>query len=145
MVDGNGLPVAAKIGAANIHDIKFATETIDSFKIGQRIRRPKRLKADKAYDSDDFRKELWEKKIIPIISERKCRRKERPKTIAFNNHHKRYARQRWKVERSFAWIDSNKRLICFYERTKDSYDAFLRLAMIKCYLRRLIKRRKKYF
>ena len=46
--------------------------------------------------------------------------------------------KRWIVERTFAWISRNRRLMRDFERYATTVAAFVRLAMIRLMLRRLI-------
>jgi transposase len=45
--------------------------------------------------------------------------------------------KRWIVERTFAWISRNRRLVRDFERSAKTVVAFVRLAMIRIMLRRL--------
>ena len=45
--------------------------------------------------------------------------------------------KRWIVERTFAWISRNRRLVRDFERYASTVVAFVRLAMIRIMLRRL--------
>jgi len=47
--------------------------------------------------------------------------------------------KRWIVERTFAWISRNRRLMRDYERNARTVAAFVRLAMIRIMLRRLTR------
>jgi transposase len=47
--------------------------------------------------------------------------------------------KRWIVERTFAWISRNRRLMRDYERYARTVAAFVRLAMIRIMLRRLTR------
>ena len=47
--------------------------------------------------------------------------------------------KRWIVERTFAWMGRNRRLSKDYENTTRFATAYLRLAMIRLMLRRLIR------
>ena len=47
--------------------------------------------------------------------------------------------KRWIVERTFAWISRNRRLMRDYERHARTVAAFVRLAMIRIMLRRLAR------
>jgi transposase len=47
--------------------------------------------------------------------------------------------KRWVVERSFAWISRNRRLMRDFERYAATVAAFVRLAMIRLMLKRLTK------
>jgi transposase len=45
--------------------------------------------------------------------------------------------RRWVVERTFGWLMRHRRLVCDYETTSESAQAFIYLAMIRIQLRRL--------
>jgi len=45
--------------------------------------------------------------------------------------------KRWIVERTFAWISQNRRLMRDFERYATTVAAFVRLAMIRLMLRRM--------
>ncbi len=119
---------------ANWNDQRKLRETIDGIKIGKRRRRPKRLGLDKGYDSEPLRRALRNRGIIPNAPYRKNHvtvpRGRPPK----DKHEKRYCRQRWKVERSFAWLNNYRRLDRFLEESQKSYRAFVRVFFIKHYL-----------
>ena len=59
ITENQGLPVAAIVSPANIHDSKLYIPTIQKFKIklkvGRPITRPEVINADKAYDSKEIR------------------------------------------------------------------------------------------
>ena len=119
---------------ANRHDQVNVLETIDGIKIGKRRRRPKRLGLDKGYDSDLLRQELRRRRIVPIASYRSNRKIDPATLPAKERLGKRYCRQRWKVERAFAWINRYRRLDRFLEVSQKSYRAFVRVFFIKHYL-----------
>ena len=52
-------------------------------------------------------------------------------------HHFVVLPKRWIVERTFAWISHNRRLVRDFERYARIVVAFVRLAMIRIMLRRL--------
>ena len=134
IVEANGHPLNFSLSKANRHDQHKLLETIDGIRIGKRRLRPKRLGLDKAYDSESHRRELRRRGIIPNAPYRNNHvtvPKGRPPK---DKHHKRYNRQRWKVERSFAWISTYRRLDRFLEETQKSYRAFMRVAFVKHYL-----------
>ena len=115
VIDANGNPLNFTLSKANRHDQVNLLETIDGIKIGKRRRRPKRLGLDKGYDSDPLRQELRRRRIVPIATYR-SNRKIDPATLPVKERHgKRYCRQRWKAERSFAWINRFRRLDRFLE------------------------------
>lgn len=134
MIDANGNPLNFTLSKANRNDQINLLETIDGIKIGKRRRRPKRLGWDKGYDSDELRDALRRRRIIPIVSYRRNRKID-PATLPVKERHgKRYCRQRWKVERSFAWVNRFRRLDRFLEVSQRAYRAFIRVFFIKHYL-----------
>lgn len=133
-MDAKGNPLNFTLSKGNYNDQRNILETIDGIKIGKRKRRPKRLGLDKGYDSEPLRRELRKRRIVPIVPYRKNR-----VSIPFgrppkDKHQKRYCRQRWKVERTFSWVNNNRRLDRFLECEQKSYRAFVRVYFIKHYL-----------
>jgi transposase len=134
VVEANGNPLNCTVSRANRHDQVKILETIDGSKSGKRRHRPKRLGLDKGYDSDPLRAALRQRDIIALASYRKKRGPQPGVQAAHERKHNRYCRQRWKVERSFAWLNRFRRLDRFLERTQKSYRAFVRVFFIKYYL-----------
>lgn len=119
ITDQKGVPIAIRLSPANTHDVKEALATVEAIPSiqgpkGRPRKRPDALGADKAYDSQDFRDDLREKKIEPKIEKR--RRK---------NHN--LGKNRWVIERSFSWLNRFRRLKIRYERRSDIHEAFLYL------------------
>jgi len=79
---------------------------------GRPKKSPLRLIADKGYDSDPLRKRLKEFKINLIVPHRNNRKKLK---LRDGRKLKRY-RKRWKIERTFAWLDNYRRLLVRHER-----------------------------
>lgn len=136
MVDSQGNPLAITCGRANHHDQKFALKIVDKITVKGKIRRPKRLGADKGYDDDKFRKELRKRHIQPCLIRRQNNRKNITKSEL---REKRYSQQRWKAERSFNWINNNRRIDRFMEKKTATYQGFCYLMFIKYYLKKLAK------
>ena len=110
-------------------------ETIDGIRIGKRKRHPKRLGLDKGYDSDPHRRALRPRRIVPIAPYRQnpvSIPRGRPPTD--RHHHRRYCRQRWKVQRSFSWLNNHRRLDRMLEYGQKAYRAFIRVFFLKHYL-----------
>jgi len=134
VIDANGNPLNFSLSKANWHDQRKILETIDGIKIGKRRRRPKRLGLDKGYDSEPLRQQIRKRGIVPNAPYRSNHvsvPKGRPPK---DKSEKRYCRQRWKVERSFAWLNSLRRLDRFLEENQKAYRAFMRVYFIKHYL-----------
>ncbi len=141
VADGNGLPLGLELASANHYEAKLAVPALQTVRVphgqgGRPKQRPKELVADKAYDSRRFRKWLRSKGIKPTIPsyERRARKKPkrgRPMKVGLG-----YA-ERWKVERTFAWLGSFRRLLVRHERYHSTFRAFFLIAFILLSLRRL--------
>jgi transposase len=82
---------------------------------GRPRKRPKKMHADKAYDSKANRLALRKRGIAPRIARRKVESSEK------------LGKHRWVVERTFAWLNHFRRLTIRYERRIDIHEAFLEL------------------
>jgi transposase len=78
--------------------------------------RPKMLLAHRAYDSRRHRKALRERGITPRIAKRDT------------SHGSGLGKERWVIERTIAWLHSNRRLDRRYDRREDIHEAFLTIA-----------------
>ena len=91
---------------------------------GRPRRRPRELFADRGYDHDIYRRRLRARGITPRIARR---------GVA---HGSGLGKQRWVVERGFAWLHAFKRLRTRYERRGDLHLGLLQLACaLICYRR----------
>jgi transposase len=72
--------------------------------------------ADRGYDHDKDRRELWARGVKPVIARRGT------------EHGSGLGRWRWVVERTFAWLHQFRRLRIRWERRPDLHEAFLSLA-----------------
>jgi transposase len=121
IVDGAGLPLAALLSAANTHDPRLLVALVDRVgpvrgRVGRPRRRPERVYADKASDFGRCRRALRERGIGARIA----RRGVQPAG--------RLGRQRWKVERTIAWLLGQRRLQVRYERLAAVLEGLLLLA-----------------
>ena len=136
VVDGQGVPLGLLVDSAQRAEIRLAELTLATIHVPQRRGRPKtrprELVADKAYDSQAFRERLRCRGIRPCIPHRRGKRPRRgpkPDLVGY--------RERWHVERTFAWLGSFRRVLVRYERSSALYLAFVTLAAIVVCLRRV--------
>ena len=101
---------------------------------GRPKQRPKELVADRAYDSDLFRRWLRSRGIKPTIPAYLRRERKRPKRGRLVKVGPGYA-ERWKVERTFAWLGNFRRWLARHERHLFTFRAFLLVASILVSLR----------
>jgi transposase len=86
-------------------------------KRGRPRQRSDRVIADRGYDHEKYRRELWRRGVKPRIARR--RRTE---------HGSGLGRVRWVVERTFAWLHNFRRLRIRWERDAALHYAFVSLA-----------------
>lgn len=142
VADGNGLPIGLHVDSAQPHEITLAETTLNTIRVPQKRgrpkTRPKELVADKAYDSQEFRRKLRRRGIKPTIPsfERRQRikpKRGRPRQVGPGYH------RRWLVERCFGWMDNCRRLVVRYDRHVHIYQAFCLVAIILWCVDRILK------
>lgn len=120
MTDRQGIPLVSLQTAANVNAGTVLLDVIDAIPpikqpAGPPRQRPDKLHADKAYASEARRAALEQRAITPRIARKGVESKTR------------LGRHRWIVERAFAWLHRNRRLLVRYERRDDLHEAFLHL------------------
>jgi transposase len=138
VVDGQGIPLGNHLDSASPAEVTLVERTLQQVSVpragrGRPKRKPKRLIADRAYDSDPLRRRLQQRGIELICPHRKNRRKAPTQD---GRSLRRYGR-RWKVERPFAWLGNFRRLVVRYERSLRMYNAFFHVACLIITLRHL--------
>ena len=122
ITDSNGLPMAATVGSASPHEIKYVNSTIESSFIKEK---PKYLIGDKAYDSDPLDTQLLKDYGIELIAPH--RRNRKSKKTQDGRKLRRYVR-RWKIERLFSWLQNYRRVLVRFEYHVQNFLAFVLLA-----------------
>jgi transposase len=123
LADGRGAPLAALSTAANVNEGTVLERLVDAIpalkqphgRPGRPRQRPDKLHADLGYASRRNRALLHHRGITPRIARKGIDSRER------------LGRYRWIVERTFAWLHRNRRLLVRYERDDTLHDAFLHL------------------
>lgn len=120
IVDAHGIPLLATLTAANRNDVTQLLPLVDGIapvagKVGRPRQRPEKVIADRGYDSDKHRRELWARGIKPVIARRKT------------EHGSGLGRWRWVVERTFSWLHQFRRLLIRWDRDPLIHIAFLTL------------------
>ena len=128
IVDRHGLPLSVSTHAANHHEVTCVQLCLDFYMIEAK---PEKLIGDKAYDSDKLDAELAEEGIDMISPHRSNRRKLKTQD---GRKLRRYAR-RWLVERYFAWLHWQRRLIVRWEYYAKNFLGFVQLATISIFLK----------
>jgi transposase len=84
-------------------------------KVGRPHQHTDRVIADRGYDHDKHRRELWRRGIKPVIARRGT------------EHGSGLGKLRWVVERTFSWLHQFRRLRIRWERDATLHLAFLSL------------------
>ena len=130
--DATGIPLGVATDAANVPETVLAGAALADIPPSVPVPHGVPVVADRGYDSDPLREALADDGFTLVAAHRKGR-KRKPTADG------RRLRRRWKVERSFAWLHSYRRVITRYERRMDLYDGFVHLALAFMSLNRLVK------
>jgi IS5 family transposase len=138
LTDAAGMPLATRTTPANGDERAHVIPLLDGLHIrtGKRGRPRKRLKvlaADKGYDAKDLRRRLRKRGIRPQIPKRVWKnRKQRGRPIKKDV-------PRYQAERTFAWFQRKyRRLVVRWERLAACFNAFLAIAILHMWVRKLI-------
>jgi Transposase and inactivated derivatives len=120
ITDSAGVPLAISLTGGNRNDVTQLLPLVDGIgpvrgKVGRPRRRADRLLADRGYDHDKYRRELRRRGVKPIIARRST------------EHGSGLGKERWVVERTFAWLHNFRRLRTRYERRAELHLAFMQL------------------
>jgi len=141
LVDGTGTPLGAYLDSASPAEVTLLERTLDTVAVrhahhaGRPRKRPERLVADRAYDSNTLRAALAQRGIEPIIPARS----NNPRATHQDGRRLRRYRHRWIVERTFVWLGHFRRLVVRYERLIATYAGFFHLACAILALKRVLK------
>lgn len=137
VVDGQGTPLGLLVASAQRAEIKLAEPTLATIRVpgrcGRPKTRPKELVANKAYDSQPFRERLRCRGIRPCIPHRRGKHPRRGRKAELAG-----CRERWHVERTFAWLQSFRRVLVRHERLSAVYLAFVQVPATVVCLRRVV-------
>lgn len=131
VADRHGLPIAAGVASGERAECKLVVETLDARFVEEA---PRILIGDRAYDSDPLDEQLARELGTKLVSPHRARRV-RPKTQ--DGRQLRRYRNRWKIERLFAWIMRFRRIVTRWEVRVGNFEGFVHLACIVILLRRL--------
>lgn len=135
VVDGNGVPLAAKVTPGQAHESKHLEGVLEAVRLkrsgGRTLRRPRRLAGDKGYSYPRIRRYLRRRGIRAIIPRRKDQR------ASSRPFDKESYRRRNMIERCVGWLKESRRLATRYEKLAVNFLAMIKLAMIRRCLRLL--------
>jgi transposase len=131
VAERSGIPLGVHVASASPAEITLLKDTLAKVKVprkrgGAPRCKPKRLIADKAYDADWLRIQLWSRGIELICPHRAGRKRE---SLQDGRPLRRYKR-RWIVERTIAWLQNFRRIVVRWERYPQMYLAFVHVACL---------------
>jgi transposase len=126
LVDEDSLPIAWQLESANPHESVVTPALLDLVDT-----MPVLIVADKAYDSDPLRDEVIARHST-LLSPHKSRRAKPPRDQEYIGRH---YKQRWRVERLFAWLAPWRRLATRWEADPLNYNTWICLAISLIYVR----------
>src|SRR5579862_4942028 len=115
LADAKGRLIAILLTGGEAHDCPVAECLI------RRVKPPKRMLGDKAYDSAELREELDERGTKPVIPNRSNRKQ----PYSFS---KRLYKLRWRIESAFNRLKDFRRIATRYDRLARNYLASVCLA-----------------
>jgi len=115
LADAKGRLIAILLTGGEAHDCPVAERLI------RRVKPPKRMLGDKAYDSAELREELDERGTKPVIPNRSNRKQ----PYSFS---KRLYKLRWRIESAFNRLKDFRRIATRYDRLARNYLASVCLA-----------------
>ena len=150
LVDTQGLVLKAKVQPANIMDRDGIKPLLE--RLGEQFGRLSHLWLDAGYNGKD-RGTDWVEKELGLTT-LVVRRPRRPRYVWVKEGEEidwerirkllpepgfKVLPRRWVVERTFSWIDQNRRMSKDYERLSETSEAFIYLAMARLMVRRLAR------
>lgn len=144
LVENNGYVVAPLVTASvNINDISLFPEGLEGFMdfadlIGLDVRETI-LTLDSGFDSIANHDRIVFHGLTPVIKPNPRRTKDETKIYErLEQFDETTYKQRFKVERTFAWADNYRKLVTRYERLEETHVGFKCLAYAMINLRKLL-------
>jgi len=150
LVDTQGLVLKAKVQPANVMDRDGIKPLLE--RVREHFLRLTHLWLDAGYNGKGKGKD-WAEKALGLTAE-VVQRPRRPRYVWVKEGEEidwerirkllpkpgfKVLPRRWVVERTFSWIDQNRRMSKDYERLPESSEAFIYLAMTRLMVRRLAR------
>ena len=122
LIDGRGVPLAAAVDGANVHDQKLLAATLYSVAVTRPTvapYRPQHLCLDKGYSGEPVEQEVRKRGYIPHVPAKGA--------PASTKHRRQGEARRWKVERTHSWVNRARRLLIRWEKKVANYFGFSHL------------------
>ena len=122
MIDGHGVPLAAAVAGANVHDQKLVQQTLDTIPVPRpepTPEDPQHLCLDKGYVGEPVEQAARSRGYTTHLP---AKGKATPKP-----KRRRGRARRWKVERTHSWLNRARRLLIRWEKKAANYIGLLHL------------------
>lgn len=132
LTEGHGLPIAAVVSGANVHDVKLLAKTLDNLVIFRPLpteETPQNLCLDAGYAGHE--EEVIERNYIPHIRPRGEEKLELERNPEFKA-------RRWVVEVTHSFVNRFRKLLVRFEKSDNSYLGLLAFAFAIIVWRNLI-------
>jgi transposase len=141
VTDGEGLPIGLLVESAQKSEVRLAQAALATVRVARRRSRarPERLTCDRGYDSRAFRRYLAGRGIRHAIPLKRRPKTWKPRRGRPPGCDPSAYRQRWKVERTFAWLFNYRRIVVRWERHVGVYRGVVLFAMGLLCLNRLLQ------
>jgi transposase len=138
VVDGQGVPLGNHLDSASPNEVTLLEKTLNNIAVPRKTRgrprkNPRRLIADRGYDSDPLRERLTDRGIELICPYRSNNKGQK----YYDGRKMRRYKRRYKVERTFSWLGNFRRLVVRWDHDIVVYNAFFHIACLIITLRRL--------
>ena len=146
LVDANGTPIGFRLATAQLNAVTLAQPTLATVRVpkpphrpGRPRTRPEQLVADRGYDSRALRAALRRRGIACCIPPIRRAGRWRSRTGRLPRYSRSDYARRWVVERTFAWLGNQRRLLVRHERLLATYRGFFTLALAMICLARVLE------
>jgi transposase len=122
----NGIPVGLAVDAASVPETALGPAALALMPIpaATLAAAPVPVLADKAYDSDGLREHLADEGYVLVAPHRD----NRVSPPMIDGRRLRRYKRRWKVERTFAWLHSYRRVVTRHEKSCQRFEGFVQMA-----------------
>ncbi len=124
--------------SAGVGEVRMAEATLATISVPQKKGKPeippRQLIADKGYDSQKLRQSLHQRGIRSCIPPKRRPKNWKPRQGRPVKQYTEEYRHRWPVERTFAWLGNQRRLLVRHERKAENFHAFYTIACIRIVL-----------
>lgn len=122
LTDGAGVPLAITVTPGQSHEAPEFETVMGQAILGMHLhrQRPVHVAGDKGYSSNRIRNWLRRRDIIPVIPTKANERRQTFKRTVY--------RRRNVVERTIGWLKEHRRIATRYDKTKQNFLAFVKIA-----------------